>query len=147
MLTGDQILARLKDAGVRKSEIAKALAIPDSRVAELYSGKRLLKLAEAVKLVDKYELESGAESAFTPLTQPVARLLVQHVALEVGAELAPDSPEVTELAQDLRAFALFVSDPRVRDSIQAADGFLHGIRLRRLGSEASQRQERPHPSR
>lgn len=57
MMTGEQILARLDDAGVRKSQIARTLGIPDSRVAELYGGRRLLKLDEAVKLVEAYRLE------------------------------------------------------------------------------------------
>jgi hypothetical protein len=146
MLSGDQILARLKDARVRKSDIARALGLPSSRVAEMYGGRRQMKLDEAVTLVEQFQLEE-ASSGITPLTTPIARLLVQHVALAVGAPLDAEDPRVSELAADLRAFSEFASDRRVRDSIQAADGFLHGIRLRRTGAEASQRSERPRSSR
>jgi hypothetical protein len=148
MMTGEQILARLDDAGIRKSQIARTLGIPDSRVAELYGGRRLLKLDEAVKLVEAYNLEEKAPAgATTPLTIPVARLLVQYVAQAVGKPLKAESPLVSELAADLRAFSVFLSDPRVRDSIQAAEGFLQGIQLRKKGQEASQRSDRPRPVR
>ena len=145
MMTGDQILARLKDAGIRKRDIAQTLRIPDSRVAEMYGGRRQMKLDEAVRLVEAFKLDETPQG-ITPLTTPIARLLVQHVALAVGAQLDPESPVVSALAADLRAFSEFAADRRVRDSIQAADGFLHGIRLRRIGAEASQRSERPRSS-
>ena len=147
-MTGEQILARLDDAGIRKSQIARTLGIPDSRVAELYGGRRLLKLDEAVKLVEAYNLEEKvAPGAISPLTIPIARLLVQYVAQAVGKPLLAESPQVSELAGDLRAFSVFLSDPRVRDSIQAAEGFLHGIQLRKKGQEASPRSDRPRPVR
>jgi hypothetical protein len=142
MMTGEQILARLEDARVRKSDIAKTLGLPDSRVAEMYGGRRLLKLDEAVKLVETYQLEETRDE-ITPLPLPIARLLVLHVAQAVGHKLSAEDPLVSELAADLRAFALFAADRRVRDSVQAAEGFLRGMQTRRTGAAASQPSKRP----
>ena len=147
MLNEEQIIARLDDAGVRKAAIAKTLGIPDSRVAEIYGGRRKLKLEEAIKLVETYKLEDAPQDAISPIPLPVARLLVLYVAKAVGAQLAADSPLTSELAGDIRAFAVFASDRRVRDSLQSAEGFLQGIQARRLASEASPPTKHRHPAR
>lgn len=130
VLDSNQLLARLSDAGIKNVEIARVLKIPESRVSEMRAGNRRIKLDEAVKLVDAFKLEgeTGA-SPITPLTIPIARLLVLHVAGTLGVDLADD--QLADLAADLRAFATFVADPQVRDSVQAADGFLQALRIRR----------------
>lgn len=130
VLNSTQLLARLSDLGIKNVEIARVLKIPESRVSEMRAGNRRIKLDEAVKLVEAFNLEEVARAnPVTPLTTPIARLLVLHVA----GSLRQDLPEETiaDLAGDLRAFAQFVADPQVRDSVQAADGFLQALRIRR----------------
>lgn len=137
-----QLLARLKDVGARNVDMARVLGIPDSRIAEIRAGKRQVKLDEAAKLVEFYKLEEAG--TITPLTTPIARLLVLHVANSVQADL-PDEA-IADLAADLRAFATFVSDPQVRDSVQAADGFLQALRIRRKAPRAAPQEQRPRPA-
>jgi hypothetical protein len=141
VLNTTQLLARLKEVGARNVDMARVLGLPDSRIPEIFSGKRALKLEEAVKLVEAYNLDSMDEP-ITPLTTPVARLIVHHVARSVGVE--PGAEVVAELAADLRAFSAFVTDRQVRDSVQAADGFFQSLRIRRkVPAGAPQELRRP----
>lgn len=135
VLNSTQLLARLTDANIKNVEIARVLGIPESRVSEMRAGKRRIKLDEAVKIVSAFSLETSQAVNITPLTTPIARLLVLHVAGSVGVELPEES--VADLAADLRAFALYAADPQVRDSVQAADGFLQALRIRRKVPAAS----------
>ena len=137
VLNSTQLLARLSDREIKNVEIARVLGIPESRVSEMRAGNRRIKLDEAVKLVQAFKLEGDGSAAaeITPLTTPVARLLVLHVATSVQAELTDE--QVSELATDLRAFATFVADPQVRDSVQAADGFFQALRMRRKVPKAT----------
>ena len=145
VLNSTQLLARLTEADIKNVEIARALNIPESRVSEMRSGKRRIKLDEAVKLVDTFDLDpEDKASQITPLTTPIARLLVLHVAQSLRTELPEET--VADLAADLRAFALFASDPQVRDSLQAADGFLQALRIRRKVPQASPPVPRQRPN-
>lgn len=146
VLDSNQLLARLADLEVKNVDIARVLRIPESRVSEMRAGKRRIKLDEAVKLVEAFRLEEASqEGAITPLTTPIARLLVLHVSSSVGAELPEE--QVVELAADLRAFATFVSDPQVRDSVQAAGGFLKALQLRRRSGKVTPPAPRLRPAR
>jgi predicted XRE-type DNA-binding protein len=145
VLNSSQLLARLSEAEIKNVDIARALGIPESRVSEMRAGKRRIKLDEAVKLVDAFDLDPEADaSQITPLTMPIARLLVLHVAQSLRADLPEET--VADLAADLRAFALFASDPQVRDSLQAADGFLQALRIRRKVPKASPPLPRQRPN-
>lgn len=136
MMDSAQLLARLEDANVKSADMARVLNLPSSRIAEIRGGRRQIKLDEAAKLVRAFNLEEAGEAQpITPLTTPVARLLVLHVSHSVG--VAVDDSQVAELAADLRAFATFVADPQVRDSVQAADGFLSALRYRKRAPKAS----------
>lgn len=134
VLTTKELLARLRDKGVINADIARALNVTPSRVTEMYDGTRALKLDEAVKLVEKFELEQ-APSPRAGLPAPIAQLIVQHIAQEIGLPLQSDAPQLQELAEDLRAFSLFVTDPKVRESIDLAMTFFQALRLRRLAPE------------
>ena len=134
VLTTQELLRRLADRGVKNADIARALNITPSRVTEMHKGLRAIKLDEAAKLVEKFDLESEPSQRVSPLPAPVAQLLVEHVALQLGHSLAPDSQLLAELSEDLRAFAEFVSDPKVRGSIDLAMAFFQALRLRRPGS-------------
>lgn len=144
VLNSTQLLARLTDAEIKNVEIARVLGIPESRVSEMRAGKRRIKLDEAVKLVEAFELEADQPATITPLTTPIARLLVLHVAQSLSVELQEDV--LADLAADIRAFAIFAADPQVRDSLQAADGFLRALRVRRKVPATSQPKQRPHPA-
>ncbi|GAA3886028.1 hypothetical protein GCM10022276_01400 [Sphingomonas limnosediminicola] len=65
MLTTSELLFRLRERGVRNIEIARALNLADSRVVELYAGKRSLKLDEAACLVETFGLEDDPPAART----------------------------------------------------------------------------------
>ena len=126
VMTTADLLARLEDRGVRNVDIAKALNVTPSRVTEIKKGDRAIKLDEAVKLVQAFQLEPSQQVPALPLS--VLRLVVLHVARRLGAEMREE--QVADLAADLRAFSIFAADPKVRGSIQAAEGFFQALQLR-----------------
>ncbi|HYI43692.1 MAG TPA: hypothetical protein VD768_08740 [Sphingomicrobium sp.] len=123
MVGADELLAALRERGVKNADIARVLDLPSSRVAEMYTGKRRLQLDEAKRLVEHY----GIEDRLNPVSVPVARLLVLYVADGLGLKLPPEDPRVEELALTVRAFSEFAADPQVRESAEAAVGFLRGV--------------------
>lgn len=124
-----ELLQLLTDRGVQNKDIAKAINVSPSRVTELFKGDRALKLDEAVSLIEQFDLEQPPSPKVPPLPGPISRLVVLYVAEELGAEA--DQHLVEELAEDVRAFAEYVADPKVRDSIDAAQAFFQAMRLRR----------------
>jgi hypothetical protein len=140
MLDTDELLGRLESRGVRNIDIARALGLPDSRVPEIRRKERALKLDEAVKLVRAFGLESDRTP--DPPPTPILRLAVRYVAGELGVH--PSEEQVEELAQDVRAFAEFVADPKVRRSVDAAEGFFRAMRLRRPAALKAVPQESDH---
>jgi hypothetical protein len=127
VLDTNELLARLEAKGVRNVDIARALDLPDTRVPEIKTKRRRLTLDEGAKLVRAFQLEQDSVAA--PLPEPVLRLVVRYVAGQLGAR--PEDAQIEELAQDVRAFAAFVADPKVRRSVEAAEGFFEALRLRR----------------
>lgn len=140
VLDTDELLAGLKAKGIKNVEIAKALGLPDSRIPEIRRKERALKLDEAVKLVRAFGLEREFEGS--PLPASVTRLVVRYLALELGAE--PTNQQLEDLTQDVLAFGEFVSDPRVRRSVEAAEGFFRALQLRRPAPEAGARPKSDH---
>jgi hypothetical protein len=143
VLTTRDILTALREKGVPNSQIADALDLDASRVTELYwnidenpKGKpRKLSHDEAVKLVQVYGLEPGQRA--TPLPLQMLRLVVRHVATKLGVPPARTEAQMADLAKDLLAFSEFVSEPRVRRSIDSAEDFFQAMILRsRAESEA-----------
>jgi hypothetical protein len=132
VLDTDELLARLKDKGVKNIEIARVLGLPDSRIPEIYRKDRALKLDEGAKLVRAFGLEPSPEAV--PLPAPILRLAVRYLAAELGHSPEEDDRQLEELLADIQAFSEFVSDPKVRRSIEAAEGFFQAMRLRRRGS-------------
>lgn len=145
MFDTEELLARLRQKGVKNIEIARALGLPDSRVPEIKRKDRALKLDEAVKLVRTFGLEQ--DQAAVPLPAPVVRLLVRYIAAELSAPLEGNDPRLEELTEDVRAFAEFVADPKVRRSIEAAEGFFRAmtLRQRRAGAATPQGSD-PRPA-
>lgn len=121
VLTQSEILNRIADRP--RAEIARVLDIPATRVTEMYGGRRQLKLDEARKLIDHYELVE------TPLglNGLVARLAVLYVAQQLGVDVDRSDPRLAETALDLQALAEFAARPEVQESVEAQlSGFLAG---------------------
>jgi hypothetical protein len=139
VFTAAEIFAMLDARGVRNIEVARALDVNPSRITELRKGERLLKLDEAIKLVDLFGLER--DQAVAPLPAPILRLLVQYVAMVLGVPQERTQARLAELTEDLRAFAELVADPKVRRSVDAAEGFFRAMVLRRPRPESEARLE------
>jgi hypothetical protein len=135
VLDTDELLSRLDAKGIRNVEIARVLNLPDSRIPEIRRKDRALKLDEAAKLVREFALERDS----TPLPNSIMRLFVQYMADQLGARL--ESDQLEELMQDVRVFSAFVADPKVRRSVEAAEGFFQALRLRRPVPESTDPQE------
>lgn len=119
------LLLALRSRGVSNAEIARAVGLPDSRIAEIFGGRRQVKLDEAKRLVDAFSLEEPV-SAAEPISDDVARLLVLHIAARAGASLDPADALVQELAADLTAFARFARRLDHAPTPETARGFLAG---------------------
>jgi hypothetical protein len=131
VLTTGELLARLDERGVKNADIARVLNVSPSRVTEMKKGERRIQLDEAVKLVEAYSLESPSGPHPVPaLPASVARLIVLYITASL-AEPAESRPSVEELAADIQAFAEFVTDPTVRESIESAEAFFQAMKLRR----------------
>lgn len=131
MLNTDQLLEQLKAMNVRNVDIARVLELPDSRVPEIRDKRRALKLDEAVKLVQAFGLESNESLPQPPVA--IFRLVVRHVAARLGVPV--NDQALASLAEDLRAFSGFVADPKVRRSVEMAEGYFHALQTRHQGPE------------
>lgn len=144
MMDTDELLDRLEAKKVRNVEIARALNLPDSRVPEIKRRERKLSLDEGVKLIRAFGLE--LDCRVQPLPQAVYRLVVRHVARALRVETSDE--QLRDLTEDLSAFAEFVSDPKVRKSLDAAEAFFQAMHLRRPKSaEEAEPQSDPHRAR
>lgn len=131
MRSTSDILAALKDKGVTHERIGVVLGITTPNATKLYNpasktGKpRKLSYDEGLKLIEEFGL-SEAPANLEPLSEPVARLVVLHVANVLGA--SPSADVLDELAQDVAAFSEFVADPHARQSAEQVTGFLRALR-------------------
>jgi hypothetical protein len=134
VLTTVELLEQLNEKGVKNADIARALDVAPSRVTELKKGERALKLDEAAKLVEQFSLELPPGSQrVSPLPAPISRLIVRYIAAELACPV--EEPRLLEIAEDVRAFAEYVTDPKVRGSIDLQAAFFDVMRLRRTPSE------------
>lgn len=134
VLDTDELLARLRAKNPKNVEVARVLGLPDSRIPEIYRKGRKLTLDEGAKLVRAFGLEPSPEAV--PLPAPILRLAVRYMASELGRSLDEDDRQLEELIADIQAFSEFVADPKVRRSIEAAEGFFQAMRLRRRSTVA-----------
>jgi hypothetical protein len=131
VLDTDELLARLKEKGVRNIDIAKTLGLPDSRIPEIKRKGRKLTLDEGAKLVRAFGLEPSP-LAVQPLPGRMLRLVVRYLAEELGSR--PQEDALEELTADVRAFAEYVADPSRRQSLEGAEAFFQALRFRRRAS-------------
>jgi predicted XRE-type DNA-binding protein len=141
MISTGEILAELQkklDAkDITKTRIAEVAGIGKNRVSELFgsgTGRRLLH-DEAVKLVEGFGLERPQAPQVAPVSPQILRLVVQYIAGELGVPLTERQAEVAELAEDVRAFAELLRDPKYRDAPEVAETFFQAMRLRRPAPE------------
>lgn len=125
MLSARELLDALDAKSVSRADIARALGIAPPRVTELYKGERQLKLDEAKRLVEAFNLDGDA-SLSPVLSEQVSRLLVLHVASHLAMPIDPADERVEGLALDLQALSQFARDHRSELSTDAASGFLRG---------------------
>lgn len=101
MLDSKTLLAelhRLRDSGVtNNAEIGRLLALPSSRVSDIFSGKRAIKIDEMKLLVERY----GLEDTPSPLSADAVAPL-----LDVLLPIAPPPGRVTEQSRRALAEAL-----------------------------------------
>jgi hypothetical protein len=141
MLDTDELLAKLKAKGVRNIEIARVLQLPDSRIPEIRNKRRALKLDEGAKLARAFGLEQDPVAQALPPS--VMRLALRHIARKLAAPLS--DPLLEDLTEDLRAFFEFVSDPKVRRSVEASEAFFQALALRRPEPAKEARQQTDPP--
>ena len=126
------LLAALKVRNITQAQISRALGLPSSRIAEIFGGRRQVKLDEAAKLVEAFDLEPE-QMVSNLFNEHIARLLVLHILIRAGVRVDPAGPMVAELAADLQAFVRFVQRLHAQPSQDAVVGFLEG---RRSGRES-----------
>lgn len=126
MFGTDQLLEALAARGISQVEIARVLHLPSSRISEMYAGKRQVKLDEAKKLVDAFGLED--QPSTPPINEQIARLLILHVANQLGVSMPLPDELVQELALDFQAFSRFARAHLPAPSPEATLGFLAGRR-------------------
>ena len=137
VLNSTQLLARLEEKKVRNVDIARALGLPDSRIPEIKRKQRKLTLDEGARLVEAFGLEPSQLQV--PLPHSIVRLVVRYIALELAAQ--PSEARIEEIATVVRAFSEFVSDPKHRSSVEAAEAFFEAMRLMRPPPAEEARQE------
>lgn len=129
VFTTAELIAALRERGVRNKDIERALDYPSSRVSDMLSGKRRILLDEAAFLARHFQLEDRPPPSDLPTS--IAKLAIMAIANELGSPLAPHDPRLSEIAADFRAFLRFVADPQVRDRADLVEGFLAALRMRR----------------
>lgn len=124
VLPKDEFLAEIRRRANVDADIARALNLPSSRIAELFSGKRGLRYDEAKILADRFlpEGDPGAVSA-TVLTSAFATLL-ESVGIppfedERAQKLARRFPDALQRASILHAN--FAEDDETPPEVAALD--------------------------
>ena len=136
VFTKSELLAALIAQGVTNAEIGRVLDLPSSRVSEILRaapGKdttlkpRELTYDEGVRLAQAFLPEQDQRAP--PLPIAVLRLIVLHIARELGCTVPEE--QLVDLAEDLRAFSEYASDPKVRGNAEASEAFFRALQLRR----------------
>lgn len=132
MIGTDQILSRLEELleakSIQKKDIADALNISPQRIAGLFNGERKLKLDEAQRLVEQFNLEDPSELVSSIATIPVLAMLVRHVLQDLAPGVVPESIRIEDTAKDCAAFLRYAADPQVRANIDLAAGFFLALK-------------------
>ena len=134
VLPADEFLAEIRRRAGVDAEVGRALGLPSSRVAELFSGKRRLRYEEAKILADKFMPEEAGSTISAEKLAPIlascmklappggwtasdAQLVAQ--AVEYGLQLL-SSGSATQSSADALAVAGNAASLRLRDLRSAA---------------------------
>jgi hypothetical protein len=136
VLNKGELLAALEAKGITNAEIGRVLNLPSSRVSEIMRatpGKdttlkpRELSYDEGVKLARAFLPESAQQAP--PLAIGILRLIVLHIARALDCRVPEE--QLAELAEDLRAFSEYASDPKVRGNAEISEAFFRALQIRR----------------
>jgi DNA-binding Xre family transcriptional regulator len=131
MLSTEELCALLRHRKIKGTEVAALLGVNTAAVTRLYKGKRFLKVDEAKKLIEHFNLAEASPGCAPPLSVEVSRLLILHIANSLRAKVHPDDPRVADLASDLRHVSIFALNSGFGESTKAVDGFLSGMKVGR----------------
>lgn len=91
VLSSTELLSKLKsarDAAVlTNADVQSLLKLPSSRVAEIFEGKRAIKIDEMKALVERYGWEVGQPAM--PARTPISDDTVEIVALDLSLSMGP----------------------------------------------------------
>lgn len=101
-------------------------------IHRILAGKRRLKLDEAKKLVDTYDLEPVAPAGSLSLES--ARVFILYAAEALGIDSVPDNAQTDMLVQYLRDFVNVTADARYRQDMGSVEMFVRSLRRAREAS-------------
>lgn len=131
VLSTEEFLAEIRRRAGVDAEVGRALAIPSSRVAELFSGKRRLRYEEAKILADKFMPEDSGLTISAEKLAPILAACLRFAPKEGWTESeAPRLARAVEYGLGLLASAPAnqASDDALAVAGQAA---LHQLREQR----------------
>lgn len=107
-----RLLRERRDAGdLSNADVAAVLRVPSSRAAEIFSGKRLVKLDEAKAIVDRFNLEGRAQVS-PPPSEAIEIVLDELLRSALDKPLAATT--LRPLAEALRrALQLLSENPAI----------------------------------
>lgn len=113
-------LQRLKDEGkATNAEIGRLLDVPSSRVAEIFTGKRSVKVDEMKALVDHYDLEGKGPTA---ISEELLTPIVWEIVERARREALPPSPRPLAAA-----LARYIQQIGARPAIHASPDALEAV--------------------
>lgn len=132
VLTTDEFLAEIRRRAGVDADVGRALGIPSSRVAELFSGKRRLRYEEAKILADKFMPEENGITISAEKLAPILAACLRFAPKEGWTE-----SEAPRLARAVEyGLGLLASAPANQDSDDAlavaGQAALHQLRDSRL---------------
>jgi transcriptional regulator with XRE-family HTH domain len=128
-----------KARGLKQPDIAEAMGVSVPQVSRWENSVDAIPSTRLASMAAAYQCTVGEifEESPTPLTEPVARLAVRHVAQAFGVSLQTEDPRIESLALDLKELAEFAARPGVREELAQATGFLAGRKTIRLHQGAA----------
>ncbi|UKK84731.1 hypothetical protein L7H23_01105 [Sphingopyxis sp. BSN-002] len=134
MLTTEEFLAEIRLRAGKDAEVGRALGLPSSRVAELFSGKRRLLYHEAKTLADRFMPEESGASISAEKLAPILAACLRLAPKDGWSE-----SEAPRLARAVEyGLGLLASAPANQDSDDAVAvaGQAAMLRLRESRLEA-----------
>lgn len=124
-----QWLHARRDAGeLANTDLQTLLKLPSSRVTEIFSGKRQIKLDEAKAIVDHYDLEAAPRIAQIP-SEALAIVLEELLRQTEGRRLGAST--LRPLAEGLsRGLQLLADNPAIHANMDAVKAVAQALAAR-----------------